>query len=81
MTTAEQVLIEEYGCKDRDDLIKCFLDNAVSLTMITDSMKVYAHEAVVEREQAIRDLAIMNHLGFLAIYPAHIDALPEQELP
>jgi len=41
---AEEILIKIYGCKDLEDLKKCFLDNTESLSMILQAMKEYASE-------------------------------------
>ena len=42
MKTKEEILISVYGCKDLEDLKKCFLDNDISLAMILKAMKEYA---------------------------------------
>ena len=42
----EEILINEYGCEDLDDLKRCFLDNKESLKMILDSMELYAQDQV-----------------------------------
>ncbi len=44
--TKEEVLINEYGCKDLEDLKKCFLNNNESLKIILDSMELYAQQQV-----------------------------------
>ena len=41
----EEVLIKHYGCKDLEDLKKCFLTNIESETMIQEAMIEFAKQA------------------------------------
>jgi len=46
---AEKILIEHYGCKDKEDLNRCFLANVESYTMIVEAM-CQAMEEVEEKQ-------------------------------
>ena len=56
MDMKEQILIDLYGCKDLEDLKRCFLNNSESLSMILEAMETYKnqHEVTLEDLQALK---------------------------
>ena len=69
MRTAEEVLKEHFNVMIDD------------IEVITDAMKEYARESVKEREGQIRDEIFKMPLGMPHTVSAHLDKLPEIELP
>jgi len=53
---AIEVLVSHYGCKDEEDLNKCFLANTESYTMILEAMCQLAGEVEVQIEDRVKEL-------------------------
>jgi len=54
--SAEETLIDVYGCKDINDLKRCFLDNDESLEMILQAMEQFALTQQPQEPESVEDV-------------------------